>query len=395
MPSTSTLEEAIHAGIDALEPSLTELSREIHARPELAFEEHFAAGRLTDLLAEHGFDIERPLHGLDTAFRATRSFGSGPTIGLIAEYDALAGLGHACGHNLICAAAVGAAVTLADVLAAAGVGGRVQVIGTPAEEGGGGKILLLERGAFEGVDAVMMFHAGGRTMTLRGSLAASRVTMKFHGKAAHAASFPHLGVNALDACIQTFNGINSLRQHVKDETRIHGVITNGGAAPNIVPDYAEAKFIIRHRSFEYMQSVKERVFRCARSAAESVGATVELDEGLSYAERRVNHAMALRFGAYLESLGEPVQDPLPTGGVGSSDFGNLSQALPAIHPYIAIVDEGISAHTHEFAAAAGSPAGYRAMILAARCLALTGKDLFTDPSFLRAVKDEFARVGSD
>ena len=395
MRTTLAVDKSITGVIDSLENDLRALSLEIHAKPELAFQEEFAAERLTRELHSHGFNIQRGFPEVPTAFKATFELGEGgPTIAFIAEYDALPGLGHACGHNLICTAAVGAAVALTDVLRERSVPGRVLVVGTPAEEGGGGgKILLLEQGAFDGVDAAMMFHAGARTMTTRGSLASSRVTMRFHGKAAHAASAPHLGVNALDACIQTFNGINALRQHVKDETRIHGIISHGGEAPNIVPDYAEAKFSIRHRSYQYMREVKDKVFACARHAAAAVGATVELVEGLEYAERLINLAMADRFRDHLESLGESVKEPLKTGGIGSSDFGNLSQALPAIHPYIAIVPEGVSAHTREFAEASASPAGMRAMLLAAKCLALTGADLLLDPELMAAVKREFESGG--
>ena len=377
-----------------LEPELREFSLDIHAHPELAFEEYYAAERLTTWLERQGFGIERNLGGLKTAFKARFPLAAGqtgPRIAFIAEYDALPGIGHACGHNLICTAAIGAARAVVHALDDAGVPGEVLVIGTPAEEGGGGKIKLLEAGAFDGVDAALMFHGGTRTMVTRGSLAASRVTMRFHGKSAHAASFPHMGVNALDACIQTFNAINALRQHVRDETRIHGIISHGGVAPNIVPDYAEARFSIRHRSFTYMQEVKDKVFAAAQHAARSVGARVELEEGVTYKERIIIVPMALRFGSYLEEFGEAVQEPLKSGGVGSSDFGNLSQELPAIHPYLAIADEGISAHTPEFAEAAKSERGLQAMLLAARCLALTGIDLLTDPELMAQVKREFER----
>jgi amidohydrolase len=383
---------AIAAKIDDLKPTLEALSLRVHAHPELAWEERQAAAWLTGALEDEGFAVERELSGLETAFRATYELGAGgPTVALLAEYDALPDLGHACGHNLICTAAIGAALALRHVLEGQGLEGRIQVIGTPAEEGGGGKIVLLERGAFEGIDAAMMFHPGARTMTTRGSLAATRVTMAFHGKAAHAAAAPHLGVNALDACIQTFNAINALRQHVKDETRIHGIITKGGSAPNIVPDYAEAKFSVRHRNLDYLQEVKEKVLDCARGAAMAVGATVEFSEGLTYAERKVNRAMAGRFGEHLEALGEPVKEPPQIGGVGSSDFGNLSQVLPAIHPYVAIVPEGVSGHTPEFAAASASPEGIRGMLLAAKALALTTADLLADPRFLAKAKEEFVQ----
>ncbi|MFO8148744.1 MAG: M20 family metallopeptidase [Trueperaceae bacterium] len=376
------------AAIDADWPYLEAFALDLHAHPELMFEEHRSAGKLVGSLREAGFEVEAPAGGLDTAFIARHGFGpGGPRIALMAEYDALPEIGHACGHNLIATAALGAARALRSALEASG--GELLVIGCPAEEGGGGKILLLRAGVFEGVDAALMFHPGSRTMTIRGALAAARVTMRFYGKAAHAASTPELGINALDACLLTFHAINALRQHVKDETRIHGIITHGGSAPNIVPDYAEAKFLIRHRRHEEVDALKERVLAAARGAAAAVGARVEFDEGLAYAERRVNVPMAARFAAHLEAQGEAVKPAPAIGGVGSSDFGNVSQVVPAIHPYVAIVPEGVSAHTPEFAAAAASPAGMRGLRLAATALAATAADLITDPELLAAARADF------
>lgn len=368
--------------------ALEAFALDLHGHPEIAFAEHRSSAALRDALAAAGFEVEAGVAGLDTAFVARHRFGpGGPRIALIAEYDALPKLGHACGHNLIAAASLGAARALVRALDVAA--GELLVVGTPAEEGGGGKILMLRAGVFDGIDAAMMFHPGARTMVMRGSLAATRVTMRFHGRAAHAAAAPHQGINALDACIQTFNAINALRQHVRDETRIHGIISHGGDAPNITPDYAEAKFSIRHRSFAYVEELRERVYAAARGAAASVGATVELEEGLAYAERKVNRTLAERFRAHLEAQGEPVLEPLAVGGVGSSDFGNLSNELPAIHPYVAMAPEGTSAHTPEFAAAAASPAGMRALRLATTALARTAAELFTDPDLLAAARAEF------
>jgi amidohydrolase len=380
--------DAVAAAVHAQRADLEAFALDLHAHPETAFEERRSAGRLVAALQGAGFEVETPVADLETAFVARHRFGpGGPRVALIAEYDALPGLGHACGHNLISAASLGAARALRTELDA--TSGELLVIGTPAEEGGGGKVLMLRAGVFDGIDAAMMFHPGARTMTVRGALAATRVTMRFLGRAAHAAAAPHLGINALDACIQTFNAVNALRQHVRDETRIHGVITHGGDAPNITPAYAEAKFIIRHRSHVYVDELKERVYAAARGSAAAVGATVEFEEGLAYAERKINRTLAERFKAHLESQGEPVVEPLAVGGVGSSDFGNLSQALPAIHPYVAMVPEGTSAHTPEFAAAAASPAGMRALHLAATALALTAADLFRDPDVLAAAAAEF------
>jgi len=380
--------DPVSAAVAAQRDELEAIALGLHADPETAFNEHRSAARLTAALRAAGFEVTTPVAELDTAFVASHRFGAGgPRIALIAEYDALPGLGHACGHNLIAAASVGAARALARALAVSH--GELLVIGTPAEEGGGGKILMLRAGVFEGIDAAMMFHPGARTMTTRGSLAATRLTLRFHGRAAHAAAAPHLGINALDACIQTFNAINALRQHVRDETRIHGIISHGGEAPNIVPAFAEARFSVRHREFEYVKVLRERVIAAARGAAAAVGATVEIEEGLAYAERNVNRTIAGRFQRHLEAQGEAVLEPLPVGGVGSSDFGNVSQVVPAIHPYVAMVPEGTSAHTPEFAAAAASPAGLRALHLAATALAATAADLFRDEGLLRAAQAEF------
>lgn len=382
--------QTIEPHVDAMKDTLEGLALAVHGEPELAWHEHRSVDKLVERLSAEGFEVERPYCELETSFRAVMDLGQpGPTVTYMAEYDALPDIGHACGHNLICTAAVGAATALAGAAKDARIGGRVQVIGTPAEEGGGGKVVLLERGAFEGSDVAMMFHPGARTMPIRGALAASRLTMVFKGKSAHASSNPHLGINALDACRLTFNAIDAMRQHLRDETRVHGIITKGGSAPNVVPDHVEATFIARHKRMEYLLEVKDILMRCAKGAAMAVGATVDFEEGVTYSERRNNHALALRFGGYLQELGEPVNDPPAVGGVGSSDFGNVSQEVPAIHSYIAIVPEGISNHTPEFATAAAGPDGLRAMMLAAKAMAMTGYDVLTDASFLNTVRDEF------
>lgn len=387
---------AIHPAIASdfgqeLASELTRLSLEIHAHPELAWNEHHAVEHLTGLLHRSGFDIEQPFCELETSFRGRYTFGSGgPTVTLLAEYDALPGLGHACSHNIIGVAAVGAAILVKHAQEGRLRAGRIQVIGCPAEEGGGGKIMLLERGAFRDTDAAMMIHGGARTMVVRDSLALGALTFKFHGQASHAASNPHLGINALDACIGTFNAINAMRQHFPDETRVHGVITHGGDAPNIVPQYAEASFLVRHKNLETMREIKTKVRRCAEHAAAAVGATVEIVETREYTPRNNNLMLATRFGDHLTSLGETLQSPPQVGGVGSSDFNNVSHVVPAIHPYLKIAPEGTSAHTREFAEASASPAGMRALWLGAQALALTASDLLTQPDFLTAVKDEFS-----
>jgi amidohydrolase len=248
------MHERITAAIDAAADDLVALARRIHAHPETAFNEHQAAAWLTETLARHGFVVERGIAGLETAFRAEiRGVRPGPTVAILAEYDALPELGHACGHNLIACAAVGAGIGLAAVRDA--LPGTVLVLGTPAEEGGGGKVIMLQRGAFAGVDAAMMFHPAGYTVAERPSLASYRLTVRFAGKAAHAAAAPYEGVNALDALIQTFTAVGLLRQQLRDDARVHGIITYGGAAPNIIPDRAEAVFTCRAADAAYARDV--------------------------------------------------------------------------------------------------------------------------------------------
>lgn len=380
-----------HTAVEGLRAELEALALDVHAHPELAFEEHRTSAKLAERLATAGFVVRQPYGGLDTAFEAVHVFGEGgPEIVLLAEYDALPVLGHACGHNLICAAAVGAAITIKAQLSDTMTSGRVRVVGTPAEEGGAGKILLLDRGAFDATDAALMFHPSHRTMPIRGALALSRLTFKFHGIASHASTNPHLGINALDACIQTFNAINALRQHLPDEHRVHGVITHGGTAANVVPEYAEAQFLVRHKKLEIVEQIRDKVIRAAEHAAASVGATLEVEEGHAYAERNNNVTIGTRFGEHLERLGVTLQSPPLVGGVGSSDFGNLSQKVPAIHAYVKIAPEGTSNHTHAFAEAAASRTGLDGMIHATKALAATALDLFLDPSLLSTAKEEFA-----
>jgi len=375
------------ATIDGLSPQLTQLALTIHANPELSFEEVKSSAALIAPLHEAGFEIETQIGGLSTAFRATYDSGKpGPTIALLAEYDALEGLGHACGHNLIGTASVAAALALR--LAYPDLCGKLEVIGTPAEEEGGGKIILADKGYFDHVDAAMMFHPRDKTMVSRGGLACVDATFKFYGKAAHAASAPQNGISALDAVIHTFVGINALRQLFTDDVRVHGIITDGGSATNIVPAYAEAKFLMRADTVKGLAIVKQKVFAAAQGAADMSGASLEIDEGMTYAERNNNLTLAGYFQQNLDILGVEVVPPPASGGIGSSDIGNVSQITAAIHPYLRMGD--VLPHTPEFADAAGSPAGINAMLQAAKALAMTAVDLYQDPDRLRAVREEFS-----
>ncbi len=372
--------------VDQLAPTMKQLALNIHENPELSFEEIKSAAALIAPLREAGFEIEEKLGGMPTAFRATFDSGKpGPTIALLAEYDALVDLGHACGHNLIGTASITAALALKNAFP--DLSGRIEVIGTPAEEEGGGKIILAGKGIFDHHDAVMMFHPRDKTMVVRGGLACVDAVLRFYGKAAHASSAPQNGISALDAVIHTFVGINALRQLFTDDVRVHGIITNGGSATNIIPAYAEAKFLLRASTVKGLSIVRDKVFAAAQGAADMSGARLEIEEGLTYAERNNNLTLAEFFKQNLDILGVEVVPPPRSGGIGSSDIGNVSQITAAIHPYLRIGD--VMPHTPEFATAAGSEAGLQAMLNAAKALAMTAIDLIESPEMLSAVRQEF------
>ena len=382
------MKKRIAQTIDSVADDMWALSLRIHANPELAFKEYKASEWLSEVLAQNGFKVTKPVAGLDTAFSAawTSPAGPGPTIALLSEYDALPGIGHACGHNIIGVASMTAGIALSKTLAK--VPGTVRVVGTPAEEGGAGKVIMLEQGVFDGVDVAMMTHPGSKNTLGSTSLAACRLIFKFTGKPAHAASVPHEGINALDALLQTYAGINALRQHVPTHVRIHGIITNGGQAPNIVPEFAEAIFSVRSATQDYHEVLLEKVRNCARAGALATGAKVEIEQKRTYAVNRPNKRLARAFRSNMESLGQSVEDV--QGGGGSTDFGNVSQAVPGLHPSINICKKPVPGHSHEMAEASCSEEGRKGMLIAAKTLALTSLDLFTDPGLLREVKEEFA-----
>ncbi|MEZ4674219.1 MAG: M20 family metallopeptidase [Caldilineaceae bacterium] len=347
---TTILKQKIQDYIDEVAERLIHVSQTLHANPEVAFEEFQSMALLADTAEQHDFVVERGVAGLETAFVAT-SVGTepGPTVAFVAEYDALPGIGHACGPNIIGTAALGAGLALQAIRNE--VPGVIKIIGTPAEERGGGKVIMVERGIFEDVDAAMMVHPGSKAMTTRGTLASNKLRFEFFGKSAHAAAAPDLGINALDACIHTFVNINALRQHVTPDVRIHGIITHGGEAPNVVPAYAAAEFSVRAASSDASFAVAEKVARCAEAGALAAGAEVKVHHTTHYANRLANPTMARLFEENITPLGERIQEPAPGERMGSSDMGNVSQMVPAIHPYVTIVDPGTSGHTPEFATA--------------------------------------------
>jgi amidohydrolase len=373
--------------IDSISGGLIDLAGRIHENPEIAFQEVQASRWLIETLGRHGFAIELGVADLPTAFRAELDGrGAGPTVAFLAEYDGLPEIGHACGHNLICTGALGAGIGLASVINE--LPGKVVILGTPAEEHGGGKVLLLERGAFRGVDAAIMFHPSSTTLLASGSLASYRLNVEFLGKAAHAAAAPFEGVNALDALVQMFVNIGLLRQQLRDDARVHGIITYGGAAPNIIPDRAGASFSIRAADREYAAVVLEKVIRCGKAGAEATGSALKFESTKGYDALRSNGPMADAFGHHLNELGWTV-DPIPAKPrMGSTDMGDVSQALPVVQPFVKIADD-VAWHTVEFREAAHAEQGMRAMLIAAKAMALTGFDYLTDPNFREEVQLDF------
>jgi amidohydrolase len=323
---------------------------------------------------------------LDTAFRATYSDGDNPKLAILAEYDALIGLGHACGHNLIAATAIGAGIALASLKPK--IHGQIQVIGTPAEEGGGGKILLANAGIFKDIDAAMMFHPASKNMVLRPSLASSKLKLEFYGKASHAAASPEEGINALDALILTFNNINAIRPTLGQKDRIAGVITNGGEVANIIPAYSAADFSIRSLSAKRRDVLIEKVIACAQAGAQAVGCQLKFSILLGYKDIIPNHILADLFKSNLESLGRIVVDPEPDERMGSTDMGDVSHLVPSIHPYLAIAPENIAGHTLEFKEYCLSEAGKAGMLDAAKAMAMTAIDLLTNPVLVLKAKNE-------
>jgi amidohydrolase len=375
--------------VDRMVDRLYEVSHKIHKNPELKFEEVRASRLLADELEKDGFSVDLGVAGLDTAIYAVHPAQSeGPTVAILGEYDALPEIGHACGHNLIAAAGLGTALALGTVKEE--LPGRLVFMGTPGEEGGGGKVIMIEAGLFDGINAAMMFHPSTHTVVDRGSLAISEVQISFKGRPSHASGSPEKGINALDAVIQTFNGINALRQHIKDGARIHGIITNGGAKPNIVPEHAAAAFYVRALESNYRDELLEKLRHCAEGAALATGATLTFKvEGHSYKAMRPNRALGEVFTRNLETLGEPLNPPPADAGLGSTDMGDVSQTVPSIHPYIQICDETIAGHSREFAAASISERGQAVMLVAAKAMAMTAIDVFTDSGLIEQMREKF------
>ncbi len=391
MSDPKALRQRALQAIDERRDALFALSRAIHAKPELGYQEREAAIRLTEFLEGAGFSVQRAYKGIETSYRGDATGKkNGPRVAILAEYDALAELGHGCGHNLIAMIGTAAAVATRSVIDE--TGGSVAAIGTPAEEGGGGKVALLRAGGFDDVDTAMMIHpTTGRSLAGRHSLASNRVMVEYFGKAAHAASQPDQGINALDGLIQLFNSANAMRQQLRGDARVAGIIAKGGSAANVIPDHTIGRFSIRALDRRYQQEVLRRFIACAEGAATATGTTVKMtvDENAGYENMVFSTPIAERWAAHMRDLGQQVFEARDDERVGSTDMGNVMQILPAIHPYIALSPDPVPGHSVAFRDLAVTPRALEQALVAAKALTLTAIDVLTDPAILTRARTEF------
>jgi len=373
--------------VDELAEVLVEASHAIHSHPELGYEEHFAHDLLTGLISEAGLDVSGGAYGLDTAFEATAGT-TGPVLAVLCEYDALPGIGHACGHNIIAAAGAGAG--LAAAVVAEELGGRVRILGTPAEEGGGGKVRMIEEGAFEGVDAAVMVHPADADLAMMSSLAVQQVQVSYTGLASHAAAAPEEGLNALDAAVLGYVNVAALRQHIGPDERLHGIFTDGGRKANIVPETASALWYARSPSLAGLERLKVRLLRALEAGADAAGCGFEHRWVEPIYEEIVDSVPLLEcYVANAATLGRDVALPGEQRVVASTDLGNVSKVVPAIHPMIKVAPTGTPIHTAEFAEYAASPDGDRAVLDAAKAMALTIVDCWSNPRILAETRAGF------
>ena len=384
--------KTIQERVEAIRPEIRAVAHQIHEDPELGLQEFHAVAALTELLEKHGFAIEKNVCGLETAFIASyKGAKPGPVIGFLAEYDALKGMGHACGHNMIGALACCNAIALKDAVDE--YGGEVQVIGAPAEETAGGKVNLAEAGRYDSLAVAMMAHPYNRHAASGTMSAIDSQRFEFFGKAAHAGGAPFEGINALNGVLETFSQINALRQHITPDAKISGIITNGGKAANIVPDYASAEFYIRANSSAYLRGLSEKVKNCARGAALGTGTRLEITnfEGW-YDDLHTNRTLCERAVKYTKEFGV-TQGMEPYNATGSSDIGNVSYRCPSIHQWFDVTnDTSVGTHTEGLCIGADSDYGYEQMFLVSKAFVKTAEDVLTDPAFLAAIREDFERA---
>ncbi|MFI9387703.1 amidohydrolase [Kutzneria sp. NPDC052558] len=382
----------VRDSIARLADELWRISLVLHGHPELAFQEHRACAELIGALSAAQFEVEPGVAGLPTAFRAQWGTGAPPRIALLLEYDALPGLGHACGHNLIATAGLGAALAVRDALP--DLAGTLVVIGTPAEEGGGGKVLELNAGVFDGIEAALMFHPGVHDWRYAPLTAQIEIAVRFHGRAAHPTGNPTEGVDALAALVQLFTALAMLRSRLPLGSHVQGIVTQGGTATNIVPDLAEGRFGVRGLTTAARDDLVAQLTECAHGIAQATGTTVEVSAAShGYQHVRDNAALSGAFARHLAEAGITLAEPTPGVFLGSSDIGDVSNIMPAIHPFVAITDPDKSDHTPEFAAAAASPRARAVMLAAAEALACTAVDVLTEPELLAQAWQDFHAAG--
>lgn len=385
------MKEKLITKVDSLKEELLTLSHHIHDNPEIAYTEHKAVAFLSEILTKHGFKVETPYAGMDTAFRATKhGKGPGPKIAFLAEYDALPEIGHACGHNIIATCSTGAFLALSELMDQ--YNGEISLIGTPAEEAGGGKIQILRNGGFEGIEYVLMMHpsSGDKGLVNRGGRAATSVGVEFFGKSAHS-SGPQAGINALNALIATFNHIDMMRPALHPQSNINGIITKGGTVANAIPDYAAANFSLRSSTLFEMKKLVEAVKKCARTAETLVGARCEIKVGDLYAERYPNWPMCEAFKNNMESLGMKMEIGNPVGNFGSSDIGNVSIKIPAIHDYLPACPAGVNSHNAEYTAYTDKAQADATCLLGAKGLAMTAIDILEKPLLREQIQIYFEK----
>lgn len=388
--SLEQLKKDVAAVIDGMRAELLALSHAIHQEPELALEEFKAAKRLSDAVASHDLPVQREAFGVKTAYASEFGNPEGPVIAVLSEYDALPGVGHACGHNIIATSGLGAAMALARL--GARLPGRVRYLGTPAEERIGGKELMAREGAFEGVDAAMMIHPASIDLVAMPCIAVSEVDVTYFGKAAHASAMPYRGLNALDAVVSAYQSIAQLRQHIRQTERIHGIITDGGMAPNIVPERAACRFYVRARNMHDLAALRRRVQACFEAAALSTGCKLETRWVSDYLDLKTNWPIANAFEKNFEALGRELTplSTIPPGFAGSTDMGNVSHRVPSIHPMISVAPRDVVIHNAEFARWAASEKGDAAVLEGAKSLAHTALDLMCDEDLMERVRADFA-----
>ena len=382
------IKEQIGREVETLAQDLFAISDFLKANPETAYQEFKACEHLSQALDEKGFRVQKGVGNVETSFLARPSDcqPGRPTVAFLAEYDALPKIGHGCGHNLIAAASLGAAITLKQILGKEA--GGVAVVGTPAEEGGGGKVRLAQAGIFDEMDVAMMFHPGQLNIPGKDMLGRIKFKMEFIGRSAHASGTPDRGINALDAMVSAYSSINAIRQHLRPDGRVHGIITHGGDAPNIIPDYAAGLYYVRADSRAYRDELFERVKNCAQGAALSIGAKAKVEiEPPKLDPMKRNAALEKAVGVNMEALGISI-DP-DDGRRGSSDIGNLSHYLPAMHPVLAIAEPDVAGHSVEFCEATTTERGRETLLNAAKLLAMTAHDFLTSADLRERVTGDF------